>query len=74
VLRIFRTQIQLQTFTHSKRISLVDFIGLCCDKDSNFTEYDRNANYELVVTYTFDHKKYVISSFPQFHLTLFTGI
>lgn len=38
VLRIFRQHIQLQTFTHSKRISLPDFIGMCCEPNSNFTE------------------------------------
>lgn len=60
VLRIFRQHIQLQTFTHSKSIALVDFLEFCCDPMSNFTEYDRKAKYELVVSYTFDHKHYKI--------------
>lgn len=60
VLRIFRQHIQLQTFTHAKSIGLVQFIELCCDPMSNFTEYDRKARYELVVSYTFDHNHYKI--------------
>jgi len=60
VLRIFRQQIQLQTFTNTKSCDLVDFIAACCDPQSNFTEWDNEASYELLVSYTFDHQKYKI--------------
>jgi hypothetical protein len=56
----FRHHINLKTFTHSKTIRLEDFIQLCCSPDSNFTEFNPNKNYELVVKYTFDHKKYIV--------------
>lgn len=50
----------MQTFTHTKRISLKKFIGLCCEPDSNFTDINLAASYDLVVSYTFDHKRYMI--------------
>jgi hypothetical protein len=60
VLRIFRQQIVRQTITNRKPMELTDFIQLCCDPLSNFTEFDSNARYELMVKYTFDHKQYII--------------
>lgn len=50
----------MQTFTQTKRISLKKFIGLCCEPDSNFTDINSAATYDLVVSYTFDHKRYMI--------------
>jgi|JI10StandDraft_1071094.scaffolds.fasta_scaffold92907_5 hypothetical protein len=63
VLRVFRQHIQSQTFTQTKRLSLRKFIGLCCEPDSNFTDINTNATYDLVVSYTFDHKKYTQTKF-----------
>jgi hypothetical protein len=56
----FRHHINLKTFSHSKAIKLGDFIELCCSPDSNFKAYDPTKKYELLVRYTFDHKKYIV--------------
>jgi len=61
VLRIFRKQVhQLQSITQSKCLPLTTFIELCCDPDSNFSSINPTAHYDLVVSYTFDFKKYKI--------------
>jgi hypothetical protein len=56
----FRHHINQRTFTSTKSIQLGDFIQLCCTPDSNFSTFDAAKRYELVVHYTFDHKRYII--------------
>ncbi len=56
----FRMHINQKTFTNKKTIGLLDFIQLCCSPNSNFSAVDISKKYELVVHYTFDHKRYII--------------
>jgi hypothetical protein len=61
VLRIFRNHIQHKTISKDSPVDLLDFIQqYCCDPKSNFQAINPKAQYSLVVSYTFDLRKYKI--------------